>query len=348
MLEYYAFVDNNRVKAFVFDTADRATDSKAYVNKAMYKKSEWVRNSYTFVSDEKVTTYRIVLRASGGSAYIDDISLTELPKLITTDSLTKETNHILNLSDKKLYTKIKDDYVSNDFSNADRTANISADGWVQMYTKSASLARSPESNSGEYALKINGYSEYITYITLKENTDYEISAYVRGNSNSYIRLKSLTNGTTPSKMKTIAQKTATAGDKYKKVVFRFNSGSVTKVWLQLAVDEGKTAFFDDIKITAYNEPEPEDKTDHYFSFADEGLYKDTGIYNEKTSSNIFTNTDFALEDGSANISKKAALVYSKKHMVVMYLLLILKQAKPKINGRILRSLSTAAIMNRWA
>lgn len=429
LLEYYAFVDNNGVKVFVFDTADRATDSKAYVNKAMYKKSEWVRNSYTFVSDEKVTTYRIVLRASGGNAYIDDISLTELPELITTDSLTKETNHILNLSDKKLYTKVKDDYVSNDFSNADRTANISAggtlvytedgalsglgvkadgsenakagvtlkvkpdtvytlnvrmksankkklsvytvssadneilanasantsdkniytytfktgneefiglfiemekggngiiyniavtadsdiiqngsfesgtaDGWVQMYTKSASLARSPESNSGEYALKINGYSEYITYITLKENTDYEISAYVRGNSNSYIRLKSLTNGTTPSKMKTIAQKTATAGDKYKKVVFRFNSGSVTKVWLQLAVDEGKTAFFDDIKITAYNEPEPEDKTDHYFSFADEGLYKDTGIYNEKTSSNIFTNTDFALEDGSANIS----------------------------------------------
>ena len=178
----------------------------------------------------------------------------------------------------------------------------SADGWVQMYTKASTVAKSPEVNSGEYALKISGYSEYITYITLKKNTDYEISAYVKGNSNSYIRLKALTDKTTPSKMKTIVQKTATAVDEYKKVIFRFNSGSVTKVWLQLAVDEGKTAFFDDIKIAVYNEPEPENKTNHYFSFEDENLYKDTGVFNEKTSSNIFTNTDFALEDGSANIS----------------------------------------------
>ena len=181
-------------------------------------------------------------------------------KAQTVDGLSNYTEFTTNVSDKKVFTssfvtgseefvKILVDmqsggtgliyYISliedNDVLQNGTFESGSLNGWVQAYTKAATI-ETENTHSGEYAMKLSGYTEYITYLTLKENTEYELSAYVKTDSKAYIRLWSLVDGLTPSKMPKIIQKTVPSSKDYRKVVFRFNSGNDTKVWLQLVVD----------------------------------------------------------------------------------------------------------------
>lgn len=137
------------------------------------------------------------------------------------------------------------------------TGNL--EGWVRERANSAAVVVKKDSgentnnvHSGRYAAKLIGYDEYSSYIQVRPNTNYTAYAWVKAeNAKAYLNIRTINSGVTSSPgstAPTVTDKSVDAGRGWQKIAVTFNTGEHQFLWVVMKVDEGGTAYFDDIYI----------------------------------------------------------------------------------------------------
>lgn len=255
--EVYFSNDGSSVGAIKFDTYNKKIEMKSsetlevkpYTDYTVYLRMRSQNNGITFKilnpSDESNIISPIV--ASDSNKYFRSVTF-------NTGANTKiKVQFVVNNSRGFVYfLSIKEtlDYIR----NGDFESGTLQDYSYDVVGKGAVVNKETDADgvhSGNYSLKMTGYSDFTNNLQVKPNTDYIVYGWVKTTgANAYLRVRSLKNDTKALGSGTIKvlDNTVVRDKSWQRVYGEFNTGDNEKLLLWLAVDDGGTAYFDDLVL----------------------------------------------------------------------------------------------------